>query len=132
MKQKIGFIGLGIMGRHMAKHLLSAGYEVVAYDIVPAAIEQVVSAGAERGPQERDRAQPRRHPRGSVQEAGALPDAVGRRGSRGSLSRSGSAVEIRIRCRDPGGKRPLLPARINPPAYGCFRRRRQRRRFGGR
>ena len=49
MKQKIGFIGLGIMGRHMAKHLLDAGYEVVAYDIVPEAIEQMVGAGAERG-----------------------------------------------------------------------------------
>ena len=54
MKQKIGFIGLGIMGRHMAKHLLNAGYEVVAYDIVPEAIEQMVSAGAERGGSCRD------------------------------------------------------------------------------
>ena len=54
MKQKIGFIGLGIMGGHMAKHLLNAGYEVVGYDIVPAAIEQVVSAGAERGESCRD------------------------------------------------------------------------------
>lgn len=54
MKQKIGFIGLGIMGRHMAKHLLNAGYEVVAYDIVPAAIEQMVGAGAERGESCRD------------------------------------------------------------------------------
>ena len=54
MKQKIGFIGLGIMGRHMAKHLLNAGYEVVAYDIVPEAIEQMVGAGAERGASCRD------------------------------------------------------------------------------
>ena len=31
MKPKIGFIGLGIMGHHMSKHLLDAGYELV-YD----------------------------------------------------------------------------------------------------
>ena len=28
---KIGFIGLGIMGKPMAKNLLKAGFEVVAY-----------------------------------------------------------------------------------------------------
>ncbi len=46
MKQRIGFIGLGIMGRHMAGHLLDAGYEVVAYDVVPAAVDAVVAKGA--------------------------------------------------------------------------------------
>ena len=29
---KIGFIGLGIMGRPMAKNLLKAGYSLVVYD----------------------------------------------------------------------------------------------------
>lgn len=29
---KIGFIGLGIMGRPMAKNLLKAGYDLVVYD----------------------------------------------------------------------------------------------------
>ncbi len=46
MKWRIGFIGLGIMGHHMAKHLLNAGYELVAYDVVAEATERVVSAGA--------------------------------------------------------------------------------------
>ena len=45
MKQRIGFIGLGIMGRHMAGHLLDAGYEVVAYDIVASAVEPGRSQG---------------------------------------------------------------------------------------
>ena len=40
---KIGFVGLGIMGKPMAKNLLKAGYEVVAYDIVGEALEEVVS-----------------------------------------------------------------------------------------
>jgi len=49
MKPKIGFIGVGIMGRHMASHLLEAGYELVAYDVVPDALEFMVAKGAERG-----------------------------------------------------------------------------------
>lgn len=46
MKRTIGFIGLGIMGRPMAKRLLEAGYPLVVYDIVPAAMDEVVEAGA--------------------------------------------------------------------------------------
>jgi 2-hydroxy-3-oxopropionate reductase len=49
MKPKIGFIGVGIMGRHMASHLLEAGYQLVAYDVVPEALEYIVSKGAEGG-----------------------------------------------------------------------------------
>jgi len=30
---KTGFIGLGIMGKPMAKNLLKAGYQLVVYDI---------------------------------------------------------------------------------------------------
>jgi 2-hydroxy-3-oxopropionate reductase len=45
-KPKIGFIGLGIMGRPMSKNLLKAGYELVVYDIVPAGVEDVAKAGA--------------------------------------------------------------------------------------
>ena len=44
--ERIGFIGLGIMGRPMAKNLLKAGYPLLVYDIVPAAVEEVVAAGA--------------------------------------------------------------------------------------
>lgn len=33
---KIGFIGLGIMGKHMSRNLRKGGHELVAYDIVPA------------------------------------------------------------------------------------------------
>jgi 3-hydroxyisobutyrate dehydrogenase and related beta-hydroxyacid dehydrogenases len=52
--QNIGFIGLGIMGKPMAKNLLAAGKSLVVYDIVPAAVEELVSAGAEKGTSPRD------------------------------------------------------------------------------
>lgn len=43
---KIGFIGLGIMGKPMAKNLLKAGYELKLHDLVTAAVEELVLAGA--------------------------------------------------------------------------------------
>ena len=46
MKEKIGFIGLGIMGRHMAGHLLAAGYELVVFDVVKALADEVAAKGA--------------------------------------------------------------------------------------
>ncbi len=49
MKQKIGFIGLGIMGQYMSANLLEAGYMVVAYDILPGNLEKIVALGAEAG-----------------------------------------------------------------------------------
>ena len=44
---KIGFIGLGIMGKPMAKNLLKAGYSLLVYDIVGEAVEDVVTEGAQ-------------------------------------------------------------------------------------
>ena len=46
---KIGFIGLGIMGKPMAKNLMKAGYKLRVYDIVKSAVEELVSAGAAAG-----------------------------------------------------------------------------------
>lgn len=45
----IGFIGLGIMGKPMAKNLLKAGKELMVYDINPAAVEAVTAEGAKAG-----------------------------------------------------------------------------------
>lgn len=50
----IGFIGLGIMGKPMAKNLIKAGHKLVAYDIVAAAVEEVAAAGAARGVSSKD------------------------------------------------------------------------------
>ena len=46
MAEKIGFVGLGIMGKPMARNLLKAGYELTVYDIVGEAVEEVVGDGA--------------------------------------------------------------------------------------
>ena len=47
---KIGFVGLGIMGRPMCKNLLKAGYQVTAFDpFAKEALEDVVACGALRG-----------------------------------------------------------------------------------
>ncbi len=43
---KIGFIGLGKMGRQMVRRLLAAGHEVVALDVDQTAVEAVVQLGA--------------------------------------------------------------------------------------
>ena len=46
MGAKIGFIGLGIMGKPMSKNLLKAGYELVVYDLVKEPVGELVAAGA--------------------------------------------------------------------------------------
>ncbi|MCH7734929.1 MAG: 2-hydroxy-3-oxopropionate reductase [Chloroflexi bacterium] len=43
---RVGFIGLGIMGRPMAINLIKAGHEVTAFDVFPEAIKPVAEAGA--------------------------------------------------------------------------------------
>ncbi|NDL67164.1 2-hydroxy-3-oxopropionate reductase [Anaerotalea alkaliphila] len=43
---RIGFIGLGIMGKPMAKNLLKAGHELKVYDVVRGNMEELVDAGA--------------------------------------------------------------------------------------
>jgi len=44
---KIGFIGLGIMGKPMAKNLLKAGYELIVLDTNLEVVEELVSLGAD-------------------------------------------------------------------------------------
>lgn len=47
--KKIGFIGLGIMGKPMAMNLIKAGYSLTVYDIRPEPVKEVVTAGAKEG-----------------------------------------------------------------------------------
>jgi len=51
---KIGFIGLGIMGKPMSKNLLKAGHKLVVFATSPGAVEELVKAGAERGASSQD------------------------------------------------------------------------------
>jgi 2-hydroxy-3-oxopropionate reductase len=46
---KVGFVGLGIMGKPMSRNLLKAGHELVVYDIISSAMDEVVAGGAMRG-----------------------------------------------------------------------------------
>ena len=47
---KVGFIGLGIMGRSMAQNLLKAGFQVTVYNRSKSPVELLVSAGAASAP----------------------------------------------------------------------------------
>jgi 3-hydroxyisobutyrate dehydrogenase len=48
-EQRIGFVGLGAMGRPMAENVLRAGHRVVVYDIDPAKTAMLKALGAEVG-----------------------------------------------------------------------------------
>ena len=47
MTLKVGFIGLGIMGKPMSKNLIKAGYSLVVLDRNSDAVAEVIAAGAE-------------------------------------------------------------------------------------
>jgi 2-hydroxy-3-oxopropionate reductase len=51
---KIGFIGLGIMGKPMAKNLMKAGYSLIVYDINKEPVKELMSLGAEGGSSPKD------------------------------------------------------------------------------
>jgi 2-hydroxy-3-oxopropionate reductase len=46
---QVGFIGLGIMGRGMARNLLKAGFEVIVWNRTPERMAPLVDAGARAG-----------------------------------------------------------------------------------
>jgi 2-hydroxy-3-oxopropionate reductase len=45
---KVGFIGLGIMGKPMARNLMKAGHDLVVHDVVPEAVADLAASGAVR------------------------------------------------------------------------------------
>jgi 3-hydroxyisobutyrate dehydrogenase len=45
-KPRLGYVGVGLMGLPMTKRLLSLGYPIRTYDIVPARVEAARAAGA--------------------------------------------------------------------------------------
>jgi 2-hydroxy-3-oxopropionate reductase len=54
MPETIGFIGLGIMGRPMAKNLRKAGFPLIVHNRSRAAVEDLVQSGAKAGPSPRE------------------------------------------------------------------------------
>lgn len=49
MTTRAGFIGLGSIGRPMARRLCAGGLPTTVYDLLTAAVDEVVAAGAARG-----------------------------------------------------------------------------------
>lgn len=49
MTERIGFIGLGIMGKPMSQHLLNAGFPLTVLDLSKSAVDELVAAGARAG-----------------------------------------------------------------------------------
>ena len=49
MSEKIGFVGLGIMGNPMSQNLLKAGFSVRCWNRTESKMTEVVDAGAEAG-----------------------------------------------------------------------------------
>jgi len=47
--RRLGFIGLGVMGKPMCLNLIKAGYHPVVYDLNPEAVQDLVRAGASEG-----------------------------------------------------------------------------------
>ncbi len=45
-KQRIGFVGVGLMGGHMSRHLMESGFAVTVYDTDPARVASAVTLGA--------------------------------------------------------------------------------------
>ena len=89
--KEVGFVGLGIMGKPMARNLMKAGYALTVHDIVATAMEEVVTDGARQAVTSREVAE-----RASVvitmvpdsadSEAAILgPDGVLRGASEGSV-----------------------------------------------
>jgi len=54
MSKKIGFIGLGIMGKPMARNLMKAGHSLVVHDINREAITELTAEGAQAADSPRD------------------------------------------------------------------------------
>lgn len=46
MSTKIGFIGLGIMGKPMARNLMAAGYDITVYDVFDGPVQELSGEGA--------------------------------------------------------------------------------------
>lgn len=54
---RIGFIGLGLMGKPMAGHLIKAGYPVTVHNRSQAAVDELVALGAQAAPSPQEVAQ---------------------------------------------------------------------------
>lgn len=83
---KVGFIGLGRMGQGMAHRLVAGGHDLAVYDVVAAAADSLVAAGARRAQDIRDACLDREVVITMlVEDAHVLEAALGRDGLRDAM-----------------------------------------------
>ena len=70
MSERIGFVGLGIMGKPMARNLMAAGYTLTVYDIVGEPVEELATEGAAAA------SSPAQAASGNVRTITMLPDSA--------------------------------------------------------
>ena len=67
MPQKVGFIGLGSMGRPFATNIAQAGFDLIVHDLRPEPVAELVKLGARAGSSARE-----------VAEYAEMVDKIGR------------------------------------------------------
>ena len=95
MSENIGFIGLGVMGKPMAKHLLAAGHRLLVHNRSRGAVDELVAAGATAA------ASPAEVARGSSVIITMLPDTpdvervvAGENGVLAGLQKGGVVIDM--------------------------------------
>src|SRR4051812_30899608 len=76
MTDKIGMLGIGIMGSAMARNLIKAGFFVVGYDPVPAARDRLSDMGGKVASSPKDVAEAAAISFASLPSAAALAEAI--------------------------------------------------------
>src|SRR4028119_1025414 len=84
MAEKVGFVGLGIMGAAMAKNLLGAGHDLVVHNRTREKAEALEALGAEVSASPGEAARQRGGARGALGAEGSAP--------RGEVARNGVVV----------------------------------------
>ncbi|MBF0531077.1 MAG: NAD(P)-dependent oxidoreductase [Deltaproteobacteria bacterium] len=103
---KIGFIGLGAMGRPMAERLLGADYELVVFDVRPEGIAALAEKGATPGSSPRNVAEQTEVTLTSLPNAAIVTSAM--RGDEGVFAGAGAGhLVIDLSTVDPGSTRKL-------------------------
>ena len=95
MIQKVGFIGLGVMGKPMSNQLLRAGYPVTVFDISQDAVDELVKAGARKAATAREVAESSEAVITMLPGDGEVKDVVlGREGVMDGMRKGGIVVDM--------------------------------------
>lgn len=110
MKEKVGVVGLGIMGSAMARNLLKDGFSVVGYDVRDEALDAFADAGGEPASSPRDVAERARIIITSLPTPGALSAVMS--GNDGIKTAKG-AGQIVVECS-------TMPIELKQEAYDAL------------